>query len=349
MIRITRVDSEALGSRPESWGFTPQDDEFEYLRRIGPGDQGGAIRMTVQSPEVGFLGAFSRPVSDLGVLGFFLGHLGLAYFAWRYRERERELAAAGSGHWEEPENSAPPRIEIREVIKEVEVIREVQAPTPPSKPQAAWGVSPDAMEVWSLEATSNLRELGHSMRDVLRGARDITLAAAATRESLDSSAGRLQETLKLVSVDGREAKALGNAAIKAEALALNVVLSALRLSEKASAVDERVLEARERLRRDAEVLVAAIQTMRTKAEGREESARRIEEFLRPCSGYIDLAVRAQDPVFELSRAMEEPTRAAGERLIQQARLLKKTPAPESIPAHEVESADEVESKSEHVA
>jgi hypothetical protein len=124
-----------------------------------------------------------------------------------------------------------------------------------------------------------------------------------------------------------------SASIKAEALAMNVVLGALRLSQGGQVAD--VLEARERIRRDAEVLVTAIQAMREKAEGRAQSSVALRELLEPCTVESDLALRSFDPLADLIQALDEPTRSSSERLIQQARLLRGTPGPESLPAHDI--------------
>jgi hypothetical protein len=77
----------------------------------------------------------------------------------------------------------------------------------------------------------------------------------------------------------------------------------------------------------------ALQTMRDRVEARMQFMQAREEKLEPCASDLETCIRAQDPLFARVRSIEEPTRAASERLIQQARLLKKMPAPEKIEAH----------------
>jgi hypothetical protein len=311
VIRVSRADPEVLGSRLEFWGFAEKGDELEYLKRIGTDEKAGVVRVSILAPPLGFLGAFSRPMSDLLVLLFFAGHLTVAYLAWKTRFQIREVE--------------------HEVIREV--IREVPAEPAPEKPKAAIGISTESLKVWSAEATANLRDLGQSLRGLLNVTRDVSLTSAAARESVVTLNRRLHDSLRGVAVDQKESRALISASIKAEALAMNVVLGALRLSQGGQVAD--VLEARERIRRDAEVLVTAIQAMREKAEGRAQSSVALRELLEPCTVESDLALRSFDPLADLIQALDEPTRSSSERLIQQARLLRGTPGPESLPAHDI--------------
>ncbi len=113
---------------------------------------------------------------------------------------------------------------------------------------------------------------------------------------------------------------------------MNVALAALRLSQSKSMTAAEVLQQRETLRRDAEVLISALHSIRERMDARIASTQQIEESLEPCVSDLESCVRSQDPVFEKVRNLDEPTRHASERLIQQARLLKKMPEAEKLPA-----------------
>ena len=326
VIRISRTDPEELGSRSEHWSLSDDRARLMYMKRIGSDEKSGVVQIEVDAPAPGFLGAFSKPASDLLVVVFFAVHLLIGYLAWR----TRQIAQASE-----------PVVEIREVEKEVirEVIREVpvEVPAPaavaPESPKSALGISPTALESWSQQATTGLRELGQAVKSVLGVTRDIGLASAGARESVVALNRRLHESLRDIELERRESRALVSASIKAEALAMNVVLAALRISQGNPAGDP--MEARDRLRRDAEVLVSAIQTMREKAEGRERLALALRERIEPCTVDSDLALRSFDPMAGLLSELETPSKTSGEKLIEQARLIKGTPAPELLPAGDV--------------
>jgi len=326
VIRISRTDPEELGSRSEHWSLSGDRARLTYIKKIGSDEKSGAVQIEVDAPAPGFLGAFSKPASDLLVVVFFAVHLFIGYLAWR----TRQVAQASE-----------PVIEIREVEKEVirEVIREVpvEVPAPatqaPESPKSALGISPTALESWSQQATTGLRELGQAVKSVLRVTRDIGLSSAGARESVVALNRRLHESLRDIELERRETRALVSASIKAEALAMNVVLAALRISQGNPSGDP--TEARDRLRRDAEVLVSAIQTMREKAEGRERLALALRERIEPCTVDSDLALRSFDPMAGLLSELEAPSKISGEKLIEQARLIKGTPAPELLPAGDV--------------
>ena len=328
VIRISRTDPEELGSRSENWSLSDDHTRLMYIKKIGSDEKSGAVLIEVDAPAPGFLGAFSKPASDLLVVVFFSVHLLIGYLAWRARQAL---------------HASEPVVEIREVEKEVirEVIREVPVEVPAAlpvvaaleAPATAVGISPSALESWSQQATTGLRELGQAVKSVLRVTRDISLSSAGARESVVALNHRLHDSLRDIELDRREARALVSASIKAEALAMNVVLAALRISQGNPVSDP--VEARERLRRDAEVLVSAIQTMREKAEGRERLALALRERIEPCTVDSDLALRSFDPMAGLLSELEAPSKASGEKLIEQARLLKGTPAPELLPAGDV--------------
>lgn len=326
VIRISRTDPEELGSRSEHWSLSEDRSRLMYIKRIGSDEKSGAVLIEVDAPAPGFLGAFSKPASDLLVVVFFGVHLLIGYLAWRARQAA---------------NNSQPTVEIREVEKEVirEVIREVpvEVPAPaavaPETQRSAVGISPAALESWSQQATTGLRELGQAVKSVLRVTRDIGLSSAGARESVVSLNRRLHESLRDIELERREARALVSASIKAEALAMNVVLAALRISQGNPGGDPG--EARERLRRDADVLVNAIQIMREKAEGREKLALALRERIEPCTVDSDLALRCFDPMAGLLAELEIPSKTSGEKLIEQARMLKGTPAPELLSATDI--------------
>jgi hypothetical protein len=341
VIRVQKADLELLSSRTELGRFSEKGTEYDYLKKIGPEDRGGAIRVTIESPFEGFLGTRAKWMSDLAILLFFIGSGALGYTLWALHESRKRMEGFEDALLASPSALEPEvRVEIREVIKEV--IREVPVPQelPPIslEEKFAWGVRPDALWVWSLEVTTGLRELGLATRDVLRGASEMMTASGAIRNGFDTALERLQKSLKAARLERSQLQALSRAATKAEGLSMNVALAALRLSHGKVMSPADLLEQRESLRRDAEALLSALQNMRERSEERLRAAETFTTELEPCLSDLESCIRSQDPVFQRYQSLEEPTRLASEHLIAQARLLKKIPTPEKIPV-EVEDLE----------
>lgn len=168
-----------------------------------------------------------------------------------------------------------------------------------------------AIRTWLKSAKAALIELGTHMRETVRCAHDLTVAAAKSRGSVGELRDRIHRELLDVHRARQTLRGAREFELKLEAQLLNVVLEASRAGEKGS----RLLSLVEELRRE-------VSGMRRIHEEAEAAVSQLERRLEPMAVDADVAFHSFDEVFKTSQGMDGHIRRTTESMLAQAKLIQ---------------------------
>ena len=165
--------------------------------------------------------------------------------------------------------------------------------------------------VWVRDAKGLLIQLGLHVREMVREAQNIAVAAAKSRDAVGALRQRLHG--EICEIDGvRKAhKSLVQASTHGEVLALNLVLETQQLGEQGK-----------RLGKMAEELHRYFQTVRHLGQKGESAAACLQLVLEPVVTDADMAFHAFEDVFRNTQGMDGHIRGAREAMIAQAKLIQ---------------------------
>lgn len=179
------------------------------------------------------------------------------------------------------------------------------------KPQSDSSDVKEMTRIWLRDAKGILAELGVHIREMIRSAHSLTLAAAKSHSSVDELRSRVHGEIEEVRQLRRALKETIETAKKAEVVALNLVIEATRMGEQGGRVAEMTPE-----------LHQLVKSVYKQAEGSDLAALDLERRLEPMATDADVAYHAFDELFQTTRGMDGQIRKTTEQLISQAKLIQ---------------------------
>lgn len=158
------------------------------------------------------------------------------------------------------------------------------------------------------EAKALLRQQGYQIRDLVREAQNLAVAASKSRDSLKALRDRLHGGINQARSRQRFLKELESSAQIAEVLALNLVLEASRSGAPSAP--------------SAEELHRLIQKMKRASSGMGQALHRLELELEPVAADADQAFHSYDEVFKSTQGMDAHIDKTRETLMGQARQIQ---------------------------
>jgi len=164
---------------------------------------------------------------------------------------------------------------------------------------------------WVKDARGLLTQLGLHVREMLKEAQKLAVAAASSRDAL----GQLRDRIHMGLTDlhqGRQALKEADApATQAEVIALNLVIEAAKLGDHGK-----------HFSRMAEDLHRLVQKVRKITQRNEKVVAGLEVEMEPLATDADLAFHSYDDVFSATQGMDAHIRKTTETLVDQAKLIK---------------------------
>lgn len=251
---------------------------FELERIVIP-EEGAGIRFQVDLPPEGYLGIQSKLGEDFAIL-LTAGLFCFVSFFFISRKRFKAL-----------EPVMPAQNSPKEQVS-------LNAPAPVSG-------------AWLDQAKALLSEAGKSIREIIKAAHDLTVAAATTREWIEKSRSRLHVQIdSLGTCKDRINEVVANTT-QAEAYSLNLVIEANRMGERGAQIGAQ-----------AQKLHEVSQNIRRRTEEMQAIVNQVERTLEPMVMDADQAANSFESVFEVARRLDDPIKKTGETLLSQAKWIQ---------------------------
>lgn len=164
---------------------------------------------------------------------------------------------------------------------------------------------------WVRDAKGLLLQLGLHVRDMVREAQNIAVAASKSRTAVTALRDRLHGEVREIEGVRKAHKSLGQASTQGEVLALNLVLETQQLGESGK-----------RLGAMAEELHRYFQTVRHLSQKGENAVLSLQQALDPVVTDADEAFHALEEVFKNAQGMDGHIRGTRESIIAQAKLIQ---------------------------
>ncbi len=260
-MRIVKFQADS-GGLPENYDYRREAGQFEFQKVFTPED-GYGVKITIQLPYVGFLGAKSRFAGDAAAFFFCVASFCL-------------LFAGAMWKW-----GPKPDFRIKALIR-----------------------------VWLGEFKTVLTQLGVHIREMVREAQNLAVAAAKSKSATGELRDRIHGGINDLR-EGREAlKEAVQSAAHAEAKALNIAIEASKLGEGSS------------LGALAEDLHRLVQKIRKLSQTGEACLGRVEVGMEPLATDADLAFHSYEDVFRATNEMDGHIRKTTETILGQARMMQ---------------------------
>lgn len=277
---IERPLDRTPASLPESARLNWEESTLDYSTLVSP-ESSEVVHIRANLETYGFLGAHSRNAQDLRILSVFVLIFAICWLA--------------AGH-----------LSVFKRDRDAEQIEQIIAPQV---------VVDDELRLrvvhWAGDFKAVLVSMGGSIREVIRTASQITVAAATARDYVGALRGRIHKDLTMIEKSRKEIQGLSQKNAQAEALALNLVLEVARLGDSAKPLAEM-----------AQKLHQHIQSNRHAVEGAENAITELTAQLEPAATDADQAYHSFEDVFENARGMDEHIKKVTESLVNQAKTIQ---------------------------
>ena len=246
IMHVVRVRT-SPGQLPEIFDFQADKRLFEYTRILIP-EQGEGIKIQLEAPYIGFLGAKTLLLNDLLWLLCFAGFLGVTFRGFK-------------------------KFETRASFEEI--------PMPIFK---------SIVFDWIRESKGLLSGLGISIRDLIKEARNIALAATQSRRITMQLKKDLAKEFEEVKMSQKSLLDFDRHAVQSESITLNLVIEASRLGDEGK-----------KLSKMCEELHSLIKKMRAQNLLSESSVARIAVQFEPLIAEAEQAFHSYEEVFKAPR------------------------------------------------
>lgn len=269
----------AVGSPNEYFNLDKTESLFEYEKILTP-ENGSGIRLEWDLTQEGFLGMTSRLWQDLA--------LGLVFAAYA-------VLVWGISQAVSSKNKLPPPVVTKD----------------PALGEFTHSMLDSAKKL--------LSDAGVAIKDVIRNAKEITVAAATSHKTIESLRLKVHGRLNELSDCRVElAKAL-KAATQAEVDGLNVIIESNRIGEKGTSLGKL-----------CEKIHQSAQSMRLTVEAVEQKIQNAEKEIEPLAMDLDQATQEFAEIFKTASNMDTPIKKASESMVAQAKWIQSARAPMPI-------------------
>lgn len=163
---------------------------------------------------------------------------------------------------------------------------------------------------WVKEAKAILTQLGIHIREMIREAQNLAIAAAKSRDSLSELRDKIHLQIQEVRQNQNSFVEVTKTATQAEAIALNLLIEASRSSQGSG------------MAASAEQLHKLIQLIRKASQRNDVWVRNWQLQLEPWSTDADIAFHAYDDVFRATQGMDGHIRKTTETILSQAKVIQ---------------------------
>jgi hypothetical protein len=260
-IRVSKV--EELSGQPETYSLDRSTQILDYVRILSP-ENGTGIRVKLQMPYTGFLGARTAVWNDFAAVAFFGVTLALI------------LGATRRGHRRGSD------VRMRKLVV-----------------------------AWLKEAKTLLTQLGINIRELVREAQNLAVAAGKSRNAMSELRNRIHGQMREIHETRESLKEATRTAVQAEVATLNLVLEASRMGEHGK-----------RMAGLAEELHKHVQKLRKVNGGCEEMMGKVEVQMEPWATDADIAYHSYDDVFRATQGMDGHIKNTTASILDQARMIQ---------------------------
>ena len=168
-----------------------------------------------------------------------------------------------------------------------------------------------AIQDWVAQAKNLLIQSGVHVREVVREAHNLVMAAATSRDLTQALREKIHLGLTQLNETKRAMRELDKAASDAEVVSLNLVIGTTRLGEQGT-----------ELSKMAQALHREVQRMRKLEQQSESAVKKLEAELEPWATDADMAYHSYDGVFGTTGKMDGHISKTTESLWNQAKWVK---------------------------
>ena len=167
------------------------------------------------------------------------------------------------------------------------------------------------MRDWVAQAKNLLMQSGVHVREVVREAHNLVMAAATSRDLTQALREKIHLGISQLGETRRALRELDKSAAEADNMSLNLVLGTTRLGEQGA-----------ELSKMAQALHRELQRMRKLEQQSEATVKRLEIEIEPWATDADMAYHSYDSVFGTTGKMDGHIHKTSESLLNQAKWVK---------------------------